>query len=151
MPSPAHHVRRYLRASEAVAALLDEASRRERLLALVRASVPSRIAEHCRQAVLDDRELTVFVDSPVWVDRLRFLSSQLIDALSSEGVNARRCSVRVLPPSSGPAAAGADAGTGAMPSASAAAALHRASLAVGGTALSEALARLARTMGYPEL
>lgn len=101
MADPIRHVRGHLRRSEPVAALLDEVERRERMLATIRGAVPTALARHCRQVSLDAERLTLFVDSPAWVDRLRFLSPQIVDALNPDGttpgVVIRECRVRVLP------------------------------------------------------
>jgi hypothetical protein len=91
------HIRRHLRASTAAAALLEEIERREQLLGQVRQKLPDALAQHCCQAALDAGELTLFVDSSVWVDRFRFLGSDLITDLATCGLVAKRCRVRVLP------------------------------------------------------
>ncbi|MBK5930922.1 DciA family protein [Halochromatium salexigens] len=97
MPKPTSHVRRHLRASKPVAALLDEIERRERLLYEIRGHLPADSAMHCRQASLLAGELTLFVDSPVWVDRVRFLCSELIASLAPAGIEVETCRVRVSP------------------------------------------------------
>lgn len=97
MPKSTSHIRRHLRASKPIAALLDEIERRERLLSQVCRQVPAEMAGHCRQAVLRAGELTLFVDSPVWVDRFRFLCDDLIAGLAAEGVEVKTYRVRVLP------------------------------------------------------
>lgn len=98
------HIRRHLRASQPIAALLDEIERRERLLSELRLRLPADLAKHCSQAALSEGELTLFVDSPVWVDRFRFLCPELIGSVLINGQAAadaevKACKVRVLPPS----------------------------------------------------
>lgn len=97
MPKPTSHIRRHLRASKPVAALLDEIEQREQLLSEIRGHLPVSMARHCHQASLRAGELTLFVDSPVWVDRLRFLCSELIASLVATGIEVETCRVRVLP------------------------------------------------------
>lgn len=96
------HIRRHLRASTPVAALLDEIERREQLLHAVRGCLPQQLAGHCRQAALADGELILFVDSPVWVDRFRYCCSDLVGGLVADGLEVERCRIRVLPRSALP-------------------------------------------------
>jgi hypothetical protein len=135
------HIRRHLRASTPVAALLDEIERRERTLSAVRRQLPAELAGHCRQAAVVGDELTLFVDSPVWVDRFRFLGSELVDALVASGFQVARYRVRVLPAAPAATSAGPAARNGPQ----------RAGLAArtdaSASKLDEALARLARTLG----
>ncbi|WP_462321126.1 DciA family protein [Halochromatium sp.] len=151
MTKSAAHVRRFLRANQPIAALLDEIERREQLLSTVRQWLPVDLAKHCCQASLSADELTLFVDSPVWVDRFRFLCPGLIGSHSIPGLasletEVKTCNVRVLPRASGsltqpPAKrdqACVDPGSAPADDADA-----------NGLALSQALARLARTLGYP--
>jgi hypothetical protein len=142
------HIRGHLRRSEAVAALLDEIERRERLLAVIRATVPAALAAHCRQAGLEAGRLTLLVDSPVWVDRLRFLSPQFIDALTANGVEVRECRVRAAP---GDAPIGDDRPPGARPAPSPVArnCLEQAAAAIGDGDLGRSLMRLARSCDPP--
>lgn len=99
MPRPTSHVRRHLRASKPFAALLDEIERRERLLSEIRGHLPAETAKHCCQASLQAGELTLFVDSPVWVERFRFLCNERIASLNAAGIEVETCRVRVLPQS----------------------------------------------------
>lgn len=146
------HIRRHLRASEPIAALLDEIERREQLLSDLRQHLPADLAKHCRQAALSAGELTLFVDSPVWVDRFRFLcpeliGSGLIPSLASIATEVTTCKVRVLPrapgPGSFPQLPPAEGTQGAVDPGH----LSRRDNEAGSSALSQALARLARTLG----
>jgi len=121
--------------------MLDEIERREKTLGAVRGKLPDDLAGHCRQAALVGDELTLFVDSPVWVDRFRFLGAELIDALAASGIQVARYRVRVLPadpmsPAAQPRARDASERTEG-----------KARTAPSGSELSHALARLARTLG----
>jgi hypothetical protein len=147
MAGAVRHIRRHLRHSEAVAALLDELERRERLLAVIRDTVPAALAAHCRQAGLEAGRLTLLVDSPVWVDRLRFLSPQFVDAITASGVKVVECRVRAAP--------GLTTGAGPTPvgtrlprSPVAARCLEQAAASLGDGALARSLARLAHSCGH---
>jgi len=148
MTITARHIRGHLRRSEAVAALLDEIERRERLLAMIRAAVPAALAAHCRQAGLDAGRLTLLVDSPVWVDRLRFLSPQFVDALTAAGVVVDECRVRAAP-GNDPIAGDAPGQTGPAPSAVGRACLEQAAAGLGDSELGRSLLRLALSCGQP--
>lgn len=142
------HIRRHLRASQPIAALLDEIEQREQLLSDLRQRLPADLAKHCCQAALSAGELTLFVDSPVWADRFRFLcpeliGSGLISGLAPGETEVATCKVRVLPRASdslsqlprpererGSPGQASEGDTDATSS-----------------ALSQALARLARTLG----
>ncbi|MBK5941033.1 DciA family protein [Halochromatium roseum] len=143
------HIRRHLRASQSIAALLDEIERRERLLSELRLRLPVDLAKHCSQVALSAGELTLFVDSPVWADRFRFLCPELIGSVLINGhaavdAEVKACKVRVLPPSLNsiaplPHPVQGRAGVNQMSSSTGDA---------GRSPLSEALARLARTLGH---
>ena len=143
------HIRRHLRASQPVAALLDEIERRERLLSKLRRRLPADLAKHCCQVALSAGELTLFVDSPVWVDRFRFLCPELVgsDLIAGHApvdAEIQACKVRVLPPATASMSQlrhREPVRTGAMHENGSAADADR-------SALSQALARLARTLGY---
>lgn len=145
MTATTRHIRRLLRSAAPAAALLDELERRERLLALIREQLPSDLSARCVQASLTAKELTLFVESPVWVDRLRFLAPQLVDALGRTGLRIERCHVRVQPhaDAAGPPAARAPRHPS---SPAAAAAVRQAGAALGPGPLSSALQRLAATL-----
>lgn len=146
MPKSTSHIRRHLRASKPVAALLDEIERRERLLSQVCRLLPAATAGHCRQAVLRAGVLTLFVDSPVWVDRFRFLCDDLIAGLVADGVETQTCRVRVLPfrPSTLSTSPSVASGPQLDPDDGVAQATLPPE--TGPSALSSALARLARTL-----
>lgn len=146
MAEPIRHVRGHLRRSDPVAALLDEIERRERLLSALREAVPTALARHVRQVALDAGRLTVIVDSPVWVDRLRFLLPQVVDAFTTRGVELLDYRVRVAP---GYDTTGADQPQVASGHRSAVAVncLRQAADALGDRPLAESLRQLARSLG----
>lgn len=142
MSDRTRHIRRFLRQSDALSAVLEETQRRERLLAQVRQMLPEAVQPHCRQATLEACRLTLSVDSPAWIDRLRFLSPQFMDALRQRGVEVRECRIRVLP-GQAPAPTRSDSAI-EQPGAIAAQHLNRAADSLGDSALSESLRRMAR-------
>ena len=144
MNNRARHIRGFLGQSDAVAALLAEIRKRDDLLARVRRRLPPAIEGHCRQATLQAERLTLFVDSPVWVDRLRFLSPQLIEDLGQDGIPVAACRVRVAPDATARPEVAAAAPAAASPSA--VKSLERAADCISDTGLSDSLRRLARSL-----
>ncbi|MDX1594337.1 MAG: DciA family protein [Gammaproteobacteria bacterium] len=64
----------------------------------VRGLLPPELANRLLGAVVDGEELRLYVDSPSWATRLRFLAPDLSARLAGAGIACRRCRVRVLPP-----------------------------------------------------
>jgi hypothetical protein len=149
MPNRARHIRGFLQQSDALSALLEEIQRRERLLAQVRRMLPEAVQPHCRQATLEAGRLTLSVDSPAWIDRLRFLSPQFMDALKQQGVEVRECHCRVLPDQS-PAPVKRVV-EDVLPGRAAARHLNGAADCVGSAALAGSLRRLARHLAPDEV
>jgi hypothetical protein len=141
MPNRTPHIRGFLQQSDALSAIVEEIQRRERLLAQVRRMLPDAVQLHCRQATLEAGRLTLSVDSPAWIDRLRFLSPQLMDALKRQGVEVCECRLRVIP-DQGPLAALSEHAI-ARPGPTVARHLNRAADCIGSPALAESLRRLA--------
>jgi hypothetical protein len=144
MPSGARHIRGFLSGSDAAAALLLELRRREDLLARVRALLPANLARHCTQAMVEDRRLTLICDSPVWVDRLRFLSPQFLAALGADGIAVSDCRVRAQPVAH--RAATDPERPLPRPGSAAVQAVEQTAAAVGDTGLAASLRRLAGTL-----
>ena len=134
------HIRHHLRTSTAVAALLDEIERREQILSLVRRHLPDQLAGRCRQATLVAGELTLYVDSPVWIDRFRFLCRDLVSNLAAQGAAVETCRARVLPAGSSMPGSEGLRREPEMPPADS-------GPATSGSELARALARLKRTLG----
>jgi hypothetical protein len=97
MAKPIRHVRGLMRRSTPVAALLAELERREQLLQRLHRDLPPSLAAHCRQAALDAGRLTLIVDSPVWVSRLKVLVPQLVDSVREDGIEIVDWRIRALP------------------------------------------------------
>jgi hypothetical protein len=74
--------------------LTQSAQQHARLAERLRALLPDAAAPHLVGVVDGDDELTVYVDSPAWATRLRFLLPDLQRRLQRDG---RRARVRVLP------------------------------------------------------
>jgi hypothetical protein len=145
MPLEAQHVRRFLHGSDALSALLTELQRREALLQRVRALMPVSVARHCTGATLEDGRLTLCCASPAWVDRLRFLSPQLVAALVQAGEPVDACRVHARPSAvSRPVQSGKAAAD--RPGPDSVAAVEQAAQVHGNSPLGDSLQRLARTL-----
>jgi len=144
MPDKARHVRRYLRGTDAVTALLNELQQRDELLQRVRGAIPEALRAHCKQASLRDGLLTLSVASPVWVSRLKFLAPKLIDDLRKTDLAINDCRVRALPEASQARAEGREAAAFSHPAA--AAHLVQAADAIAHPELATSLRRLADSL-----
>ncbi len=125
--------------------LADAAAGHARVADLVREALPRELADHCLGALVHGDELVLYVDSPGWATRLRFLAPTLFPRLATHGIACRRSRVRVQPPGEriapvAPARQTVRAGPAAVRAVSSAAA------AAGSDALADALRRLALSL-----
>ena len=74
--------------------LVDRAQINEHLLLLVRTRLPDPLCNHCVGAVLFNQHLTLFVDSPSWITRLRFLQESLKQDLAPAGISFQQMRVK---------------------------------------------------------
>lgn len=89
------HVRELLQSNRLIRRHLEHRDRELALLGMVLSRLPDPLRAHCRDAVLADGVLTLFLDSPAWVTRARFLIEDLTRALEREGVAKVITQVRV--------------------------------------------------------
>ena len=75
----------------------------QHLLQQVHALLPKSIAPHCLAAVRSENNLTLFVDSPAWSSRLRYLSAELLKCLNSHSPPIDKIKIRIIPPAGDPA------------------------------------------------
>jgi hypothetical protein len=78
--------------------LTETARLHDRATDLVRSALPGDVAEHCLGAVVTADEVTLYVDSPAWATRLRYLAPSLLRQLTAANIGVRHCRIRVLPP-----------------------------------------------------
>ena len=110
MRTPLAHIRDLLRNHRTLGELLEQRQRELDLLLAVRANLPECMQEHCLDVGLDEARLTLYLDSPAWATRARFLAGDLAAALGERGIGEVRIQVRlgevsapVAPPAAGPA------------------------------------------------
>lgn len=144
-PTPVHSVLR-----QQLQSLSEAARRHAQASDLVRSALPAELASHCRGAVVAADEVTLYVDSPAWATRLRFLAPDLLRQLAGAGLALHRCRIRVLPPGDRVEPAPS------MPqppreTAAASAAVSSAAAATESSDLAAALRRLARTLARRQL
>ncbi|NCC28839.1 MAG: DUF721 domain-containing protein [Gammaproteobacteria bacterium] len=80
------HVRVLLQSNRLIRRHLDHRDRELALLGMVLGRLPDPLRLHCRDAALADNVLTLFLDSPAWATRARFLIEDLTRSLEREGV-----------------------------------------------------------------
>jgi hypothetical protein len=101
------HVRELLQSNRLIRRHLEHRDRELALLGMVLSRLPDPLRAHCRDAVLADGVLTLFLDSPAWVTRARFQIDDLTRALEREGVAKVITQVRVRAQGDGVDARGA--------------------------------------------
>ena len=92
-PKPVRHL---LRDRPVLNRLEQEVSEQKALLNLVRQCLPDDLAAHCVGARINDRQLVLHADSPVWASRLRYLAKQLLSVLDRPYPDLREIKVRLL-------------------------------------------------------
>lgn len=78
--------------------LISQAKQNTDLLLLVQTALPDVVRSHCHAAHISEQQLVLFTDSPAWVMRLRFCTTQLLDCLHKSHPNVRGVRVRVQLP-----------------------------------------------------
>ena len=78
--------------------LILQAQQNINLLSQVGALMPDTLRSHCHAAHIQDQQLVLFTDSPAWVMRLRFCSTQILTGLRTARPNLRGVRVRVQLP-----------------------------------------------------
>ncbi|MCU7844366.1 MAG: DUF721 domain-containing protein [Candidatus Thiodiazotropha sp. (ex Monitilora ramsayi)] len=81
-----------------LASLGTQLSRQKALTEQVRNLLPAPLNEQIAGAVIQIRTLTLWVSSPVWASRLRYLAPQLLKQLKHQGLILDRIHPRVLVP-----------------------------------------------------
>lgn len=82
-----------------IARLVQQAEALAQLSRAIRKLLPDPLKEHCQVLGLDQGQLHLAVDSPVWSARLRYYSPRLLQQLAARGtVKVRTIETSVLPP-----------------------------------------------------
>lgn len=81
-----------------LASLTAAVRRNEATAAKVAHHLPADLAPHCRAVVDHGRQLVIYVDSPAWATRFRFMAPALSRALGPRG-SEPRITIRILPES----------------------------------------------------
>jgi hypothetical protein len=89
------HVRELLQSNRLIRRHLEHRDRELALLGIVLGRLPDPLRAHCRDAALTEGVLTLFLDSPAWATRARFLVEDLTRSLGREGVVKVATQVRV--------------------------------------------------------
>jgi hypothetical protein len=65
---------------------------------VLRQSLPATLADHCKLANVDDKNLVFLVSAPVWKAKLRLHADALLGAAAAAGLKARTLVVKVVTP-----------------------------------------------------
>jgi len=83
--------------------LVRQAQQQRSLLKEIQFHLPPELRHHCIHAEMSHGELTLFMDTPAWANRVQFTGPDLIAKLDQTGHQGiRRLRVRVLPPHGAP-------------------------------------------------
>jgi hypothetical protein len=85
-------------AGSGLANLVERARWLDALDPLLRQSLPANLADHCRLANVDDKNLVFLVSAPVWKAKLRLHADALVGAAAAAGLKARTLVVKVSVP-----------------------------------------------------
>ncbi len=96
MPRSPKSVRHLLKDKPTLKFLEREVRTQEALLNQIRRLLPTGLAPHCRAAQIRERLLLLYVDSPVWATRLRYLAPELLNLLRPEHAALTAITVKVL-------------------------------------------------------
>ncbi|RLJ22528.1 hypothetical protein DJ030_01170 [bacterium endosymbiont of Escarpia laminata] len=88
---------------ESIKTLNKKLAQHAALLARIRQLLPEPLGDHCIGAVPHETRLVLFVDSPAWASRFRYLGRDLQEKLKAEGVALESIRIKVFLPQSAPA------------------------------------------------
>jgi hypothetical protein len=80
------HIRELLQSNRLIRGHLEQRDRELALFGMALGRLPDALRRHCRDAMFSEGVLTLFVDSPAWATRARFVIDELTRSLRSEGV-----------------------------------------------------------------
>ncbi len=89
------HIRELLGNNGAARSLLERRQREIELLTQVRARLPKSMRSHCLGIGVTENRLTVFLDSPAWMTRARFLIEEIADSLKEQRIDEVRLQIRL--------------------------------------------------------
>jgi hypothetical protein len=93
---PIPRVGQLLKSDKTLQALQKQCSKFDELLTMVRTRLPDPLCDHCISATLEANQLTLYVDSPAWLHRLRFMQGTLDRDLAPMGIHFTSLRVKVL-------------------------------------------------------
>jgi hypothetical protein len=89
------HIRELLQSNRLICKHMEHRDRELALLGMVLSRLPHPLRSHCRDVTLDEGIITLFLDSPAWVTRARFLIEDLTRSLESAGIVKIATQVRI--------------------------------------------------------
>ena len=96
------NINKLIKRNSALANLAHSITEHQHLLEYVQALLPKSIAPHCLAAVRNGSSLTLFVDSPAWSSRLRYLTAELLKSLINNKPGINQIKIRIIPPARNP-------------------------------------------------
>jgi len=93
------NVKKLIKYNSVLTNLAQSITEHQQLLNFVQSLLPKSIAPHCIAAVRNGTRLTLFVDSPAWSSRIRYLTAELLRSLNNHTPKIVHIKVRIIPPS----------------------------------------------------
>jgi hypothetical protein len=90
-------IRKVLNAPGLLSQLKKELTRQQTLTEQVRASLPPPLNEQLLGASLSGRRLSLWVNSPAWASRLRYMAPQLLRQLRKQGLAIEHLRPHIVP------------------------------------------------------
>lgn len=87
----------YLTRNPLAKTLMQKRLQQQQLLRAVVGLLPEPLAEHCLAAVREQGRLVLFVDGPVWANRMRFLAPAIARRLRGQHKPVQGVKIRVVP------------------------------------------------------
>ncbi len=91
------NINKLIKRNSTLTNLAQSITEHQQLLDFVRALLPKSIAPHCLSAVRSESNLTLFVDSPAWSSRLRYLTPELLRSLNNHSPRINHIKIRIIP------------------------------------------------------
>ena len=84
MAAKPRSIRQLMQKQSTLKPLYAEVRLQKQLLSQVQSLLPANLARHCREARLNGSVLSLFTDTPVWANKLRFLAPKLLSSLRGD-------------------------------------------------------------------
>jgi hypothetical protein len=96
-PQAMKSIQKFFTSKSTLASLGDQLTHQAGLMQQVKDCLTAPLDEQIQAAVLRDQVLSLFVKSPAWASRLRYLAPQLLRQLKQSGLEIHEIRARIIP------------------------------------------------------